>query len=115
LRSVVHSETDFDGHLPVMHFSLFNVAACFDHLKPALVLDGFLRPLNGLFNGVLDGIGGSAGEFDELIDGVFHVQFLESRIRSLKMSVMGCKPTVDFLFLMVFRVAERRPPPMTIY
>ena len=72
----------------MMHFSFFNVVACFDHLKPALVLDGFLRPLNGLFNGVLDGIGGSAGEYDGLIDGVFHVQFLDSRIRSLKILVI---------------------------
>jgi hypothetical protein len=47
-RSFIHGEADFDGHLPVMHFSLFNVAARFNHLKPAQVLDGFVRALNGL-------------------------------------------------------------------
>jgi hypothetical protein len=35
-----------------------------------------VRALNGLVNGVLNGSGGGAGEFDEFIDWVFHVQFL---------------------------------------
>jgi hypothetical protein len=33
--------------------------------------------LNGLVNGVLDGSGGGAGEFDEFIDWVFHIWFFE--------------------------------------
>ena len=84
VRSSIHGKANFDGHLPVMHLSLFDVAARFDHLKPAPVLDGFVSPLDGVAHGVLDGIGGSAGEFDEFVDGVFHVQFLDSRNRSLK-------------------------------
>jgi hypothetical protein len=74
-RSVFHGEADFDGHLPVMHFSLGDVAARFDHLKPTQVLDGSVRPLNGLINGILNGIRGSAGEFNEFIDWVFHARF----------------------------------------
>ena len=79
VRSVFHGEADFDGHLPVMHLSLFDVAARFDHLEPAQVLDGFVRALNGLVHRVLDGRGGGAGEFDEFIDGVFHVWFVQNR------------------------------------
>ena len=30
-RSVFHCEANFDGHLPVLHFSLFYVAARFDY------------------------------------------------------------------------------------
>jgi len=57
----------------VMHLSLFDVASRFNHLKPAQVLDGFVRAFDGRFNGILNGSGGRAGEFDEFIDGVFHV------------------------------------------
>ena len=70
--SAFHGEADFDGHLPVFHLSLVDIAARFDHLKPAQVLDGFVRPLDGLVHGVLDGSGGGAGEFDEIIDVVLH-------------------------------------------
>jgi len=72
-RSVFHGEADLDGHLPVMHLSLFDVAACFDHFEPAQVLDGFVGALDGLIHCILDGIRGGAGEFDEFIDRVFHV------------------------------------------
>ena len=72
LRSAFHAEAHFDGYLPVMHLSLFDVAARFDYLKPAQFLEGFVGTSNGLVHGVLDGGGGSAGEFDEFIDGVFH-------------------------------------------
>jgi hypothetical protein len=58
-----------------MHLSLGDVAARFDHLEPAQVLDGFVRALNGLVNGILDGSGGGAGKFDEFIDWVFHIRF----------------------------------------
>ena len=64
-RSVFHGEADFDGHLPVIHLSLVDIAARFGHLEPAQVLDGFVRAFNGLINGVLDGSGRGAGEFDE--------------------------------------------------
>jgi hypothetical protein len=74
-RSTFHGEADFDGYLPVMHLSLVNVAARFDHLEPAQVLDGFVCALNGLVNGILNGSAGGAGEFDELVDLVFHVRF----------------------------------------
>src|ERR1019366_6310203 len=72
MRSFLHREASLDRHLPMMHFPLFDVAARFDHLKPAEVLDGFVCPFNGCFNGLLNGISGGAGEFDEFIDGVFH-------------------------------------------
>src|ERR1035438_2517437 len=75
MRSGFHGEPDFDGHLPVIHLPLVDVAACFDHLEPAQVLDGLVRALNGLINGVLDGRGRGAGEFDEFIDVIFHVRF----------------------------------------
>jgi hypothetical protein len=74
-RSAFHGEADFDGHLPVIHLSLVDIAARFNHLKPAKVFDGFVRALNGLVNGILDGSGRGAGEFDEFIDWVFHVRF----------------------------------------
>ena len=74
-RSSFYGETDFDGHLPVMHLSLNDVAARFDHLEPAQILDGFVRTCYGLGNGVFDGCGGSTREFDEFIDWVFHVWF----------------------------------------
>ena len=65
----------------MIHLSLVDIAARFDHLEPAQVLDGFVRPLNGLTNGVLDGGGRGAGEFDEFIDVVFHIRFFRySRI-----------------------------------
>ena len=76
LRSGFHGEPDFDGHLPVIHLPLVDVAARFDHLEPAQVLDGLVRAFNGLINGVLDGSGRGSGEFDEFIDVVFHVRFL---------------------------------------
>jgi hypothetical protein len=62
-----------------MHFSLCDVAACFDDLKPAHILDGFVRALDGLLHGILHGEGGSAGEFNEFIDGVFHAHFWPER------------------------------------
>jgi len=57
----------------MMHSSLFNVATRFDHLKPAQIIYGFVRPFNGLFHRVLHGRGGGAGEFNEFINWVFHV------------------------------------------
>src|ERR1035441_10047017 len=74
-RSGFYGEADFDGHLPVIHFSLVDSAARFDHLEPAQVLDSFVRALNGPANSVLDGSVGRAGELDEFIDVVFHVRF----------------------------------------
>jgi hypothetical protein len=67
-RSAFHGETDFDGHLPVLHLPLVDVAARVDHLKPAQVLDGFVRAFNGLSNGVLDGSGRGAGEFNQFVN-----------------------------------------------
>ena len=81
--STFHGEADFDSHLPVIHLSPVDTAARFDHLEPAQVLDGFVRALNGLINGVLDGSGRSAGEFDEFIDRVFHGLIISRRPLSL--------------------------------
>jgi hypothetical protein len=109
-RSGFHGEADFDGHLPVIHLSLVDIAARFDHLKPAQVLDGFVRAFNGLINGVLDGSGGGAGEFDEFIDVVFHVRFFQySRVRSLGMSAY-LQPQVEQDSLTAFSTASRVSP-----
>ena len=72
MRSVFDGKADFDGYLPVMHPAIFDVATRFDHLKPAEVLDGFVRSFDGFVHRVLDGHGGGAGEFDEFINGVCH-------------------------------------------
>jgi len=75
LRSGFHGEADFDGHLPMIQLSLVDISARFDHLEPAQVFDRLVRALNSFFNGVLDGSGRGAGEFDEFIDVVLHVRF----------------------------------------
>src|ERR1035437_8315110 len=84
-RSGFHGEADFDGYLPVIHLSLVDIAARFDHLEPAQVLDGLVRALNGPGNSVLDGSRRGAGEFDEFTDVVFQFRFfrLPKKDRSL--------------------------------
>src|ERR1039457_4636603 len=72
-----------------MHLPLVDVAACFDNLEPAQVLDGFVRTLNGLINGVLDGSGRGAGEFDEFIDWIFHTRFFRYRRRTVSVGGFG--------------------------
>ena len=57
----------------MIHFSLFNAAPRFNHLKPAKLLYGLVGAFDGLVHCVLNGGAGRAGEFYELIDGVFHV------------------------------------------
>ena len=84
-RSILDGETNFDGHLPVMHLSLFDVAARFHHLKPTQILDRFVRALNSPVNGILNGSGGRAREFDEFIDVVFHAWFFLDRRRSARL------------------------------
>jgi len=58
----------------MIHMSLVDGAARFHHLKPAQVLDGFVRAFNGLINGILNGSSRGAGKFNEFIDVVFHVR-----------------------------------------
>src|ERR1017187_2853825 len=70
-----------------MHLPLVDVAACFDNLEPAQVLDGFVRTLNGLINGVLDGSGRGASEFDEFIDWIFHTRFFRYRRRTVSWGI----------------------------
>jgi hypothetical protein len=72
MSSIFYGEADFEGYLPAMNFSLFDVATRFNYLKPAQVLDGFVRAFDGGLNRILNGNDGGASEFDELIDGVFH-------------------------------------------
>jgi hypothetical protein len=50
----------------MIHLSLGDGAACFDHLEPAQVLDGFVGAFNGLFNGLLDRGGRGAGSSTSL-------------------------------------------------
>ena len=45
--STFNVESEFNGHLPVFHLPLVNVAAHFDHLEPDQVLEGPVRALNG--------------------------------------------------------------------
>ena len=99
MRSFLHREASLDRHLPMMNFSLFDVAARFDHLKPAEVLDGFVCPFNGCFNGLLNGISGGAGEFDEFIDGVFHNYGGVGPTSDKNMSIINkTKSNIMFLF-----------------
>ena len=109
-RSFIHGEADFDSHLPVMHFPLFNVATRFDHLKPPQVLDGFVRALNGLTHRVFNGNGGGAGEFDDFIDGVFHIErFRYSWVVALEMSAY-LQPQAAEYSLIVFSTTSRVSP-----
>lgn len=73
MSSVFHRKAHFDGHLPVMHPPLNDVAPRFDHLEPAQILDGFVSALNCLVNGVFDGSCRGTGEFYEFVDGIFHI------------------------------------------
>jgi hypothetical protein len=58
----------------MIHLSLVDVAARFDHLEPTQVLDGFVRASDSLGHGILDRNGRGAGEFNEFIDVVFHIR-----------------------------------------
>jgi len=70
-RSAFHGEPDFDASPASGGSFLFNVAARFDHLKPAQILDGLVACLTALSTASLHGSAGSAGEFDEFINVVF--------------------------------------------
>ena len=70
----IHGKANFDRHLPVMHFSLFNIAARFNYLKPPQIFDCFVRAVNRLTHRVFNGSGGGAGKFDDFIDWVFHIE-----------------------------------------
>ena len=74
MPSVFHREAYLDGYLPMADLRLTDITACFDHLEPTQVLDGLVRPSDGIVNGVLDGSRRRAGEFDEFTDGIFHAQ-----------------------------------------
>jgi hypothetical protein len=43
-------------------------------LKPAQILDGFVRAFNSFVNGVLHRGGGGAGKLDEFVNVVFHIR-----------------------------------------
>ena len=74
--------------------------------SPAAVV----RAFNGLINGVLDGSGRGAGEFDEFTDVVFHVRFFRyPRIHSLGMSAY-LQPLVEQDSLIAFSTASRVSP-----
>ena len=49
---------------------------------------GLVREFNGLGNGVLDGRGRGAGEFDEFVNVVFQVRFFRYRRRTIKNSAI---------------------------
>jgi hypothetical protein len=72
--SVFHHESDLDGHLPVLHFSFFEVPAGFNHLKPGQIFDGFMSPADGLGHGILHGFSGSAGEFNQFVNVFIHIR-----------------------------------------
>ena len=66
--SVFQRKTDLDGHLPMGHLAVFDVAARFHHFEPVNVAQGFGRFGDGGTDCVLDGLGRGAGEFDVLVD-----------------------------------------------
>jgi len=86
MRSVLHAEADFDGYLPMLHPAFVDAAARFDHLEPTEVLDGFMRAFDGLFNGVVNGSGRSAGEFEEFINEVLHGRSCSGFVRPVNCS-----------------------------
>lgn len=81
-HSAFHGETDFDRHLPVIYFALIDLTSRFNHLKPAQLLDGFVRTLDGCIDRLFNGVGRCAGEFNEFIDFVFHIRYLRVIIRN---------------------------------
>ena len=52
--SLFQAEANLDGHLPVMHPTFVDIAASFDHLEPAKILQCFVRPFDGALHGILD-------------------------------------------------------------
>ena len=79
LGFVFHLKTDFDRYLPVLDLSLVYRAARFDHLKSAQILYGFVGLFNGFSNSIFNGSRGSAGEFDEFVDMVFHFSLISDQ------------------------------------
>ena len=58
----------------MFHLSFVDITARLDYLEPGEFLNSFVRTLNGLTNGILDGNAQCAGEFDKLIDRIFHLE-----------------------------------------
>ena len=80
-------ETDFDRHLPVMHLALRNVPTGFDDLKPGESFDRLVSASDGVVHGVFHGFAGCAGEFDEFVNGIFHIG--NGRSRADRRSVLA--------------------------
>ena len=69
---LLDGETHLDGDLPLIDLVLVDAPAGFDDLEPAQVLKGPAGAFERGVDGMLDALGRGAGEFNELIDFVFH-------------------------------------------
>ena len=56
----------------IASFVMFTSDMFWQALRLSTRLDGFVCAFDGLAHRVLDGIGGSAGVFDEFINGIFN-------------------------------------------
>src|SRR5260370_35368521 len=73
-------EPDFQQHLVMTHFSVFDLSACLDHLEPAKMLERLRCPGDGALDRILDARLRRAHEIDDLVDVVLHsLPFLRSR------------------------------------
>src|SRR5664279_3765164 len=64
----VERKPNFQLDLEVVHLSVLDVSARFDHLEPANIPKRFAGALNRRFDGVFNGRGRRADKFDDLIN-----------------------------------------------
>ena len=94
----------------MIHLSLVDAAARFDHLEPAQVLDGHMRAFDGLINGILDRSGRGAGEFDGFVEVVFHRWSVRHECLHSLGTSLYLQPQVGQVSLRAFSTASRVSP-----
>jgi hypothetical protein len=72
LRGLLECEPQIDGDLPMGNFAIFNVAARFDYLEPAQVMDRLSSFLERSAYRLVAPRGGSAGDLNGLEYFSFH-------------------------------------------
>ncbi len=70
--SRIERETNFDRHLPMFHGGLIDVAPRLGDNEPAQPVNRLTGAFDGVVHGIFNGGGGSAGEFNDLVDMIFH-------------------------------------------
>jgi hypothetical protein len=76
-KLLVEREADFHGHLPVSNFSIENVSPSFHDFEPAKFVDGFGSTLDCVLDSIFDRFGGTAHDFDFLVDVIGHIGLLK--------------------------------------